>query len=175
MLKFAAVLVAFSCVEARLFGRQAGNAAACPTDEELIKSAQDFDLCMYRETLSKKICWDYNLKSSDAQADVESVGGDYAVLLAGGCLTQTQCDGLFEKQLERARQQKESFYGAEVGCQCADYVLVDMVFALGLAGVSHLNYFNNYIHQKLWEAAGSDLTVTMWDVTDRERCERDAD
>ena len=68
------------------FGLQ--HLATCPSDKDLIIQAEGLRLCTYKDTVGiPTICYGFNLKVSEARAEVAAVGGNYDALLAGGCLT----------------------------------------------------------------------------------------
>ena len=46
----------------------------------------------------------FNLETSSAKSNVESVGGNYNDVYNGGCLTQSQCEQLLDKEVDVARQ-----------------------------------------------------------------------
>ena len=42
------------------------------------------------------ICYGQNLLNDYAQSSVEAVGGNFAHVMAGGCLNETQCDKIIQ-------------------------------------------------------------------------------
>lgn len=150
--------------------------AACETDTQLIKEGEGLELCEYKDSVGvKTVCYGFNLETGSAKSEVEAVGGDYNAVLNGGCLTKTQCNSLLDKEVDKARAGKKSIYGSSVGCQCADYVLVDMDYNLGTAGLATFTTFQSYIEAKNWDAAADDLYTTLWCSQVGTRCSRDAE
>ena len=85
--------------QALLFAAALGS--ECKSDTELIKEAEKFSLCEFADTTiphygRKTVCYGFNLEDPDAKAEVEAVGGDYSDVFYGSCLSQDQCDKLFD-------------------------------------------------------------------------------
>jgi len=58
---------------------------------------------MYKDTVGiKTICYGYNLERSFSREDVTNVGGDFDAVMAGGCLSQSQCNTLLDKDTASA-------------------------------------------------------------------------
>jgi len=77
------------------------------------------------------ICYGQNLQNDYAMKSISDVGGNYEVIMSGGCLSESQCTTLMHQDVERAREGVENIYGYDVSCPCAQNVLVDMAFSLG--------------------------------------------
>ena len=151
-------------------------ASSCESDTQLIKEAEGYRSCMYKDSVGvKTVCYGFNLETGSAQSEVEAVGGDYNDVINGGCLTQSQCNSLLDKEVDKARDGKKSIYGAHVGCSCADDVLVDMDYNLGTSGLATFTTFQSYIEAKNWDAAADDLYGTAWCGQVGNRCSRDAE
>ena len=109
------------------------------------------------------ICYGQNLNNDYAKSAIEAVGGSYENVMAGGCLSETQCTSLMMKDVYHARQSVKNIYGDSVSCPCAENVLVDMTYNLGEAGLAEFTSFNALIIEGNWDAAGDDLlTGTLW-------------
>ena len=120
----------------------------CQSDTDLIKISEGFRSCTYKDSVGiKTICYGYNLERSCAPADIKSVGGDYDAVMAGGCLSQSQCDSLLNKEIVSARNGEKAIYGNKISCQCATSVLVDMTYNLGQAGLASFYTFNSLMEQ----------------------------
>lgn len=65
----------------------------CPngqSDVDLIKEGEGFRSCMYYDTMAvPTICYGQNLNNDYAKPAIESVGGSYEDVMAGGCLSET--------------------------------------------------------------------------------------
>jgi len=147
-------------------------AYACDDAMTLIEEAEGLELCEYVDTTGHPtICYGFNLDDSDAQQQIEAVGGDYASVMAGGCLTQTQCTELLQTAESAAAASENSIYGSI--CPCIDAVLTDMVYNLGAAGIQSFTTFNSYIQAQNWASAASDLKGTLWCSQVGNRCTRD--
>ena len=147
---------------------------SCQSDTDLIKVSEGFRACTYKDSVGiKTICYGYNLQRSCAKADIASVGGDYNAVMAGGCLSQTQCDSLLNKEIVSARNGEKQIYGNKISCQCASSVLVDMTYNLGEAGLASFNTFNSLMEQGQWSAAVADVKKTKWCGQVGSRCTRD--
>ena len=152
------------------------QASTCYTDTKLIKMSEGYEACMYLDSVGvKTICYGFNLETGDAKSEVEAVGGDYNDVINGGCLTSSQCDSLLDTEVDQARAGEESIYGSTTGCKCADYVLVDMDYNLGTAGLASFTTFQSYIEEQDWDAAADDLYTTLWCSQVGTRCDRDAE
>mgnify|MGYP001626543346 CR=1 FL=1 len=124
----------------------ATEASSCETDTQLIKEGEGYEACMYYDSVGvKTICYGFNLETGSAASEVAAVGGDYSSVISGGCLSKSQCNSLLDTEVDKARDGKKSIYGAHVGCQCADYVLVDMDYNLGTSGLAIFTTFKSYI------------------------------
>lgn len=53
--------------------------------------------------------------------------------MAGGCLTQTQCNCLLQPSVKSAEQSAAAIFGTQ--CPCIQAVLVDMTYNLGAGGM----------------------------------------
>ena len=69
-------------------------------------------------------------------------------MINGGCLTQSQCNDLLAIEVDKAKDGWKSIYGAQVGCSCADNVLVDMDNNLGTAGLATFTDPQGYIERQ---------------------------
>ena len=150
--------------------------AKCQTDTELIKEGEGLELCEYMDTTGNRtVCYGLNLETSSARSEVESVGGDYDDVYNGGCLTKSQCNDLLDNEVDIARAGEKSIYGNNVSCKCAKYVLVDMDYNLGTAGLATFTTFQSYIEASEWDKAADDLYTTLWCSQVGSRCDRDAE
>ena len=119
-------------------------ANGCKSDTDLIKVSEGYKPCEYKDSVGiKTICYGYNLERSCSERDIKSVGGDYSAVMAGGCLSQSQCDSLLNKEVVSAENGEKAIYGSKISCQCATSVLVDMTYNLGQAGLASFNTFNS--------------------------------
>ena len=119
------------------------------------------------------ICFGQNLENSYAPQAIAAVGGSYSSVMAGGCLSESQCTTLMNQDVERARQGAKNIYGDSVTCPCAQNVLVDMTYNLGEAGLAQFTTFNSLIEAGNWDAAADDLqTGTLWCSQVGNRCDR---
>ena len=119
--------------------------------------------CEYLDTKGiRTVCYGFNLEIGSSRANVEAVGGNFADVYNGGCLSQTQCDALLDQQIEVARQGEYGIYGDSISCQCAEDVLVDMTYNLGAAGLASFSTFNSLMEAGKWDAAADDLAGTLW-------------
>ena len=83
---------------------QGQDANGCYSDTDLIKMSEGFRACEYKDSVGiKTICYGYNLQRSCAKNDIASVGGDYNAVMNGGCLSQSQCNSLLDKEIVSAR------------------------------------------------------------------------
>ena len=103
----------------------------CYSDTDLIKMSEGFRACEYKDTTGHStICYGYNLNRSCAAADIKAVGGNLASIMKGGCLSQSQCNSLLDKEVSSARSGAAHVFGT-VSCACAKAVTVDMTYNLG--------------------------------------------
>jgi GH24 family phage-related lysozyme (muramidase) len=161
-LVFAALLV---CVLA------VSNSLACESALSLIEKAEGFRACTYTDTTGHKtICYGFNLATSGAKEKVEQVGGDFAKVWAGGCLTQHQCAELLESEVKLAAAAEHHVFGSI--CSCIDAVLTDMTYNLGEAGIESFTTFRSLIAKREWSAAANDLKGTLWCRQVGSRCTR---
>ena len=150
--------------------------ARCQSDIQLIEQGEGLELCEYMDTTGNRtVCYGFNLETSSAKSNVESVGGNYNDVYNGGCLTQTQCEQLLDKEVDVARQGEQQIYGNTITCSCAKSVLVDMTYNLGEAGLASFTTFNSLMEQGQWDAAADDLSGTLWCSQVGSRCTRDQD
>lgn len=49
------------------------------------------------------ICYGQNLLNDYAQSSIEAVGGNFANIMAGGCLNETQCGKIMQLDVNHAR------------------------------------------------------------------------
>ena len=146
--------------------------ASCASDKDLIIQAEGLRLCTYKDTVGvPTICYGFNLKVSEARAAVQSVGGNYDAVMAGGCLSQTQCSQLLEKDLPKARADQRAIYGT-LSCPCANNVTVDMVYNLGKAGLSGFTKTNSLLKSGQYKAASIEMQNSLWCRQVKTRCTR---
>ena len=132
----------------------------CPTDLELIKESEILKTC---KILDKKgiprICGGQNLTSPNARDKIEAVGGNYDEVMAGGCLTEPQCDKLFFFNLESARKRVKTVFANNISCPCAEDVLVDMAYSMGkrFLVTNEFETFNALIKDGKWTEAAEAL------------------
>lgn len=94
------------------------ESSSCPSDIDLIKQAEGFRPCMYYDDQAvRSICYGQSLLN--ARTEVEAAGGSYEDVMAGGCLSETQCTAFMQKDVERARRDMHRIYGNTVTCPCA--------------------------------------------------------
>ena len=149
-------------------------AYACKTDTQLIEQGEGLRKCEYMDTTGNRtVCYGFNLETSSAKKNVEAVGGNFNDVYNGGCLTQSQCEDLLNEEVDVARQGEKQIYGNKISCQCATYVLVDMTYNLGEAGLASFNTFNSLMEAGEWDEAADDLSGTLWCSQVGSRCSRD--
>ena len=127
----------------------------------------------------KHICYGYNLETTvTAKSDFNIIGADLDAVKAGTeCLSSHQCDQLLNHDVTHAYIGMENIYGEggkKVGCTCATYVLVEMVYDLGQPVILTYNNFNNLMEQQNWQGAVNDLKKTKWCDQNASRCTRDS-
>ena len=80
----------------------------------------------------KNICYGYNLEWKFAYSDLTYIGANVKKVMDGDeCLTQYQCDRLFNKDHVAAVKAESAIYGSKISCQCATSVLIEMTYILG--------------------------------------------
>ena len=124
-------------------------------------------------TGNRTICYGFNLETSSAKKNVEAVGGNFDEVYNGGCLSKSQCEDLLNEEVDVARQGEKQIYGNKISCQCATYVLVDMTYNLGEAGLASFGTFNSLMEAGEWDQAADDLSGTLWCSQVGSRCTRD--
>lgn len=149
-------------------------AMACQSATALIKAAEGYRPCTYKDTTGHKtICYGFNLDASGAKAKVEAVGGNWnKIYNDGGCLSQTQCDELLAGEVSKAQSGARRIFGTQ--CSCIDAVLTDMTYNLGSGGMSSFSTFISLIKSHSWSKAASDIKGTLWCRQVKSRCTRDA-
>ena len=61
-------------------------------------------MCEYMDTTGNRtVCYGFNLETSSAKANVESVGGNFNDVYNGGCLSKSQCNSLLDTEVDVAR------------------------------------------------------------------------
>ena len=146
-------------------------AGACMSDTDLVKNAEGFRACKYNDTKGiATICYGYNLQRSKAAGDLKSVGANLSTVMAGGCLSQSQCDSLLNIEMVSARNGARNVVGT-TPCACANAVMVDMTYNLG--SLSAFNTFTGLIKQGRWKDAAADGHTTLWCSQVGNRCSRD--
>ena len=154
------------------FGLQ--HLATCPSDLALIQQGEGLRLCTYKDSVGiPTVCYGLNLRTGSARADVTSVGGNFDAVLAGGCLTQTQCTNLLNKKLPQARSQQRAIYGT-LSCPCANAVTTDMVYNLGQAGLAAFTKTNALLKSGQYKAASVEMQNSTWCRQVGSRCTRNA-
>ncbi len=132
----------------------------------LVTRHEGRELTMYLDSLGiATIGVGFNLVQEGAQAVIESIGGDYAALLAGAeSLTGAQCDELLERTLLGVAAWLEgifpSFSSFTANRQAA---LIDM----GMMGQGHFDGFHRLIADVdagNWPAAGAEAMASEWAV-----------
>ena len=145
----------------------------CYSDLELVKMGEGFRSCMYKDTMGiPTICYGYNLSRSQARTDITNVGGNYDAVMQGGCLTESQCTTLLNKDLSSARSGAQSVFGT-LSCACAQAVAVDMTYNLGTAGIKSFTTFDSMMKQGHYNDAAADGKTTLWCRQVGTRCTRD--
>ena len=92
----------------------------CPTDLDLIKESEQMKTCKTLNAQSiPTICGGQDLTKANARAKIQSIGGNFDEVMAGGCLTEPQCDKIFDFNLKTARKRVKAVYGNKVSCPCA--------------------------------------------------------
>ena len=153
---------------------QGPDVNGCYSDTDLIKMSEGYRACEYKDSVGiKTICYGYNLERSCAKAAIAHVGGDYNAVMAGGCLSQSQCNSLLETEIVSARNGEAKIFGSSVSCSCAKAVLVDMTYNLGEAGLASFGTFDSLVKQGKWAAAAADGKGTKWCHQTGSRCTRD--
>jgi GH24 family phage-related lysozyme (muramidase) len=104
------------------------------------------------------------LAKDNARAKVEAVGGNFDEVMAGGCLTEPQCDKLFEHNLNVARKRVVDIYGDSFTCPCAKNVLIDLAYNMGrnILNSKDLETFNSLIKEGKWIPAAQALEKNPW-------------
>ena len=145
----------------------------CMSDLDLVKDGEGLRTCTYKDTMGiRTVCYGFNLeRGSTAKSMVESVGGDYNAVLAGGCLSQSQCSQLLDKDMASSRSCKRSIYGT-LSCACADAVAVDLTYNLGCAGMKGFPNFIAQMKAGQWDSAANNLQSTLWCRQVGRRCPR---
>ena len=102
------------------------TATKCQDAISLIKQAEGFRECTYRDTKElKTICYGFNLEVPSARAKIEAVGGNWdSVYFKDSCLTESQCTILLKTEVERAVEGAEEVFGKQ--CKCIFNVLTDV-------------------------------------------------
>ena len=79
--------------------------------------------------------------------------------MAGGCLSESQCDKIFDFNLQKARKRVSDIYGVSLACPCAQNVLVDLAYNLGkkIMASQDLETFNTLIKEGKWVEAAEAL------------------
>eukprot|EP00356_Strombidium_inclinatum_P012714 CAMPEP_0170490834 /NCGR_PEP_ID=MMETSP0208-20121228/9866_1 /TAXON_ID=197538 /ORGANISM="Strombidium inclinatum, Strain S3" /LENGTH=167 /DNA_ID=CAMNT_0010766295 /DNA_START=12 /DNA_END=512 /DNA_ORIENTATION=+ len=135
----------------------------CKSDIQLVEEGEGLRTCEYKDTVGiPTICYGYNLSRGQAKSDITAVGGDYNSVMAGGCLTKSQCESLLDKDMGSARKGEKDIFGNSIKCKCAQSVLVDMTYNLGEAGLASFNTFDTLMKEGKWTEAVNDLKTTKW-------------
>ena len=164
--------VALLCVIIGAAAVAAVPAPNCESAEDLIKEAEGFRKCEYKDTMGHPtICYGFNLDASGAKEKIEKVGGDFNKVYNGGCLTETQCTELLTPAVQSAEAAAGAIFGRQ--CSCVQAVLADMTYNLGAAGMSSFHTFISDIKNHEWSAAAADGRGTLWCKQVGNRCSRD--
>ena len=146
---------------------------SCQSDLQLVQQGEGFRACKYNDTKGiPTICYGYNLSRGQARSDITSVGGNYDSVMAGGCLTQSQCTTLLNKDMGSARSGAQSVFGT-LKCSCAQAVAVDMTYNLGTAGIRGFPNFIASMKSGNWSKASADAKDSLWCRQVGTRCTRD--
>ena len=99
----------------------AATVSAWQSDVDLIKSAEGYRSCTYKDTKGiKTVCYGFNLeRGSTSKNRVAQAGGDYNSLINGGCTTQTVCNNLLTPEVQSARNTVQQQYGNTISCPAA--------------------------------------------------------
>ena len=125
-----------------LVSTQTPDANGCYTDMQLVEMSEGFQACMYTDTTGNPtICYGYNLNNGNAANDLANVGADYTTVMNGGCLSDSQCTSLLQEYVTIAENAVTNIYGSSVSCYCAQYVLDDMSYNMGSAGLATFTTF----------------------------------
>lgn len=107
----------------------------------------------------------YNMTQQTAQQDFAHVGADYAAVLAGRTeLTEAQVQNLFTISLARAIANGRTVFGAPFYSMplMAQYVIVDMLFTMGLPRFLGFHEFIAAAKVNNYEEAAAQIENSLW-------------
>eukprot|EP00294_Goniomonas_avonlea_P009832 CAMPEP_0114560320 /NCGR_PEP_ID=MMETSP0114-20121206/11396_1 /TAXON_ID=31324 /ORGANISM="Goniomonas sp, Strain m" /LENGTH=220 /DNA_ID=CAMNT_0001745857 /DNA_START=8 /DNA_END=668 /DNA_ORIENTATION=- len=127
---------------------------------DLIRKHEGSRPCVYVDTTGHHtIGVGFNLETSNARHDIESIGANFDEIYSGKkCLTEHQIDKLFTISLDAATSgARQAVSGYSGLCSNVQAVMVDMDFNLGTAGLESFGTFLSYINDHHWSQAAADM------------------
>ena len=74
------------------------------SDINLIKDGEGYSQCTYVDSVGiKTVCYGFNLQRGNSKKEVNKAGGDYNVLIEGGCANSNVCNRLLDVEVKAAR------------------------------------------------------------------------
>lgn len=143
----------------------------------LISQHEGTEPCVYTDSTGHKtIGVGYNLDQPGAEAEIDSLGLNFADVYSGKtCLTTVQIDTILETTLATATEDaRASVSNFELLCCGVQNVVVDMVFNMGGPTFSTFTTFIALIEQQQWAKASTDMQGTLWCGQVGTRCTGDA-
>lgn len=133
--------------------------------------------CVYKDPVGiPTIGVGCNLRKFGARAEIESVGANYDAVLNGSqCLTDSQIETIFNKDMETAKSCVRGWSGYSEISESAQSALDDMSFNMGCATLSTFGRLKSAISEKNYAAAVEDMKESLWCRQVGSRCSRDCD
>ena len=88
--------------------------------DSMLKSAEGVGKnglgCKYNDSRGiPTTCWGYNLRNSNAASSISSVGGNFSGVMNGtSCLSQPQCQSLFDQEVNHAKAGQSQLFGTSL-------------------------------------------------------------
>jgi len=133
--------------------------------------------CRYNDSRGiPTTCWGYNLQNGGAASSIAKFGKSLSGVMNGSqCLTQPECQSLFDQEIGHAKSGQASLFGNSLDkCQAAKDVSTDMVYNMGAGrdGLGGFYQFNSLMKQGKWNEAANDLRGTAYCRQTGLRCDR---
>lgn len=142
------------------------------------KLNEGYKTCVYKDSLGiPTIGVGFNLRKFGAKSEIESVGADYDKVLNGSeCLTDSQIERLFEKDMDSAVSCAEDFVSnwSSIGTS-RQSALADMSFNMGCATIHQFRTMKADIEAGDYSAAAKDMQSSLWCRQVGSRCDRDVE
>ena len=140
------------------------------------KLNEGYRTCVYKDSVGHPtVGVGFNLDKFGAKEEIESVGANYYAVRNGSqCLTDSQIERLFDKDMDSAVGCASSWvsnWGSlGSGPQSA---IADMAFNMGCATLHEFTSLRSALEEKDYSSAAADMKASLWCRQVGYRCDRD--